>query len=377
MFLSKERTTLEKSFPGLDEALLEIPLMEMEIQSHSGNQGNQAIKLFRKFGGSGLLIPVKYGGMGVSPLQAIQIQRALGSRSPSLAVATTMHHYTVAIIQEMISDESGFALLEHVADQNLYFSSGFAEGRTGSNIFESRMQVKPASGGLIISGSKKPCTLSISMDFMTASVLLPKREGKPDEAALVVIPANSPGIERHSFWGTLALTGTESHEVRLNEVYVHKDYIYNMGDPSQLGQVVSQAFIWFELLVSAAYLGIASSLIERTLVNKKGVSSERVALATEVEGGMSALQGLACSMMNGEKGDSVVAQALFVRFLVQNIIERITTRAAEILGGMAFITSPEVAYLLASARALAFHPPSRLSVVSGLDNYLFGEPLQI
>jgi alkylation response protein AidB-like acyl-CoA dehydrogenase len=140
---------------------------------------------------------------------------------------------------------------------------------------------------------------------------------------------------------------------------------------------VSQAFIWFELLVSAAYLGIASSLIERTLVNKKGVSSERVALATEVEGGMSALQGLACSMMNGEKGDSVVAQALFVRFLVQNIIERITTRAAEILGGMAFITSPEVAYLLASARALAFHPPSRLSVVSGLDNYLFGEPLQI
>ena len=377
MFLSRERKTLEKFFPGLDEMLLDIPLMEMESQGKPGEQGNPAIKLFRQFNGPSLLIPARYGGMEVNPLQAIQIQRALGSRSPSLAVATTMHHFTVAMIQEMVSDESNFSLFKQVAEKKLYFSSGFAEGRTGSNIYESRMQVKPTSDGLIISGSKKPCTLSVSMDLMTASIMFPKREGKPDEAALVIIPADSPGIERYVFWGSLALTGTESHEVKLNEVYVPKEDIYNMGDPSQLDTVVSQSFIWFELLASAAYLGIASSLVERTLVASKGIPSERVNLAIEVEGAMSALEGLAYSIMNGERGDSVVAQALFVRYLVQNVIERVTTRAAELLGGMAFVKSPEVAYLLACTCALAFHPPSRLSVTSGLDNYLFGEPLLI
>ena len=374
MFLSKERETLEKFFPGLDEMLLDIPLMEMENQGKPGEQGNPAIKLFRQFNGPSLLISARYGGMEANPLQAIQIQRALGSRSPSLAVATTMHHLTAATIQMML-DKSNFSLLKQVTEKNLYFTSGFAEGRTGNNIYESHMQVKPASGGLIISGSKKPCTLSVSMDLMAASIMLPKREGKPDEAALAIIPADSLGIERHVFWGSFALTGTESHEVRLNEVYVPDEYIYNMGDPSELGTVVSQSFIWFEILASATYLGIASSLVERALVANKGIPSERVTLAIEIEGAMSALKGVACSIMNSERGD--FAQALFVRYLVQNVIERVTTRAAELLGGIAFVKSPEVAYLLASARALAFHPPSRLSVISGLDDYLLGESLVI
>lgn len=246
------------------------------------------------------------------------------------------------------------------------------------NIFESCMQVKPASGGLIINGSKKPCTLSTSMNLMTASIIRPSQEGKPNELALAVIPSDDPGIERCSFWESWTLMGTESHEVKLHDIYVPEEHIYSMGDPSQLNSVLVQTFIWFELLASAAYLGITSALVERTLIARKGVPTERVALVTEVEGAMSALEGLACSIMNGEKSDSTVAQALFVRYLVQSTIERVTARATEILGGIAFIKSPEVAYLLASARALAFHPPSRLSVAPSLDKYLLGEePLQI
>jgi alkylation response protein AidB-like acyl-CoA dehydrogenase len=372
MFLNRERTTLQKFFPGLDEDLQKLSLMEIECQ------GSPAIKLFREYGGSGLLIPVKYGGIGVALLEAIQIQRALGSRAPSLAVAVTMHHITTVMIQEMITDQSGFSLIERVAKQNLYFSSGFAEGRTESNILESCMQVKPTDGGLIISGSKKPCTLSTSMNLMTASVIRPNQKRKANELVLAVIPADHPGIERCSFWESWALIGTESHEVKLHNIYVPEEHIYSMGDPSQLNSVLVQTFTWFEILASAAYLGIASALVERTLIAKKGVPTERVTLVTEIEGAMSALEGLACSIMNGEKSDSTVAQALFVRYLVQSTIERVTARATEILGGIAFIKSPEVAYLLASACALAFHPPSRLSVTPALDRYLLGEePLQI
>ncbi len=377
MFLAKERAILEKFFPGLDEELVKIPLMERENHKNSSNQANPTIKLFGQFGGPRLLIPAQYGGMQVTPLHAIQIQRALGSRSPSLAVAATMHHFTVAIIQEMMPDSSDFDLFERVAKDNLYFSSGFAEGRTGSSIFKSHMQVKPVSGGLVISGSKKPCTLSMSMGLMTASVMLPTADGQADEIALVVIPADSPGIERRPFWKSLALTGTESHEVILNEVYVPEENIYSMGAPSKFDKVVARSFIWFELLACAAYLGVSSSLVERCFIANRGIPSERVALATELEGAMSALQGLACSITNDEKRDDLVAQAIFVRYFVQGVIERVAMSAAELLGGMAFVKSPEVAYLLASARALAFHPPSRLSAGLGLDKYLLGEPLHI
>ncbi|WDD30115.1 acyl-CoA/acyl-ACP dehydrogenase (plasmid) [Nostoc sp. UHCC 0926] len=378
MFLAKERATLAKFFPGLDEDLIKIPLMERENYNNSTHQANPTIRLFGEFGGPKLLIPAKYGGMQVTPLDALHIQRAIGSRSPSLAVAATMHHFTVAIIQEMMPpDDSGFDLFERVAKDNLFFSSGFAEGRTGSSIFQSHMQVKPVAGGLIISGSKKPCTLSMSMDLMTASVLLPALDGQGEEIALVVIPADSPGIERRPFWKSFALTGTESHEVVLNEVFVPEEYIYNMGSPNRFDKVVARSFIWFELLACAAYLGVSSALVERVFLTKRGIPSERVALATELESVMSALQGLACSIVGNEKHDDLVAQAVFVRLFVQNVIERVAMGAAELLGGMAFVESPEVAYLIASARALAFHPPSRLSAAAGLDKYLSGEPLQI
>jgi hypothetical protein len=62
---------------------------------------------------------------------------------------------------------------------------------------------------------------------------------------------------------------------------------------------------------------------------------------------------------------------------VQGAIERATARSVELLGGMAFINSPEVSYLYAAARGLAFHPPSRTSIATALDQHLYGEPLLI
>jgi hypothetical protein len=66
-----------------------------------------------------------------------------------------------------------------------------------------------------------------------------------------------------------------------------------------------------------------------------------------------------------------------VRYAVQGAIERVTFQAAELPGGIAFLTSNDVVWLLASARALAFHPPSRASIVMDLDGYLAGEPFAI
>jgi alkylation response protein AidB-like acyl-CoA dehydrogenase len=82
-------------------------------------------------------------------------------------------------------------------------------------------------------------------------------------------------------------------------------------------------------------------------------------------------------MQTGERGEAILVQSLLVRFSVQQAIERITARAAELLGGMAFIKSPDVGYLYAASRALAFHPPSRLSVAAAVDGYLHGQPMQV
>ncbi len=107
----------------------------------------------------------------------------------------------------------------------------------------------------------------------------------------------------------------------------------------------------------------------------RGTPVEQVALSIETEGAIAALEYMAREMMANDSGQDLLAKALLVRFAVQQAIEHVTAHAAELLGGMAFVGSPDVAYLLASARALAFYPPSRLSAAGGLDAYRSGKPL--
>lgn len=373
--LKQERATLAEFLPTLDEALAKTPLLEME------RPGNPAIRVFRELGGTGLLIPTKYAGLGATPLQAVRIQRAIASRAPSLAIATAMHHFSVATIVEMVGDDGGtgfeWMLLEGIARQKLYVASGFAEGQAGKSILSPYMEVKRTASGLIVNGSKKPCSLATSMDLLTASVFIPADSGKTSELAVIIVPADTPGIERRSFWTNWVLAGAESDEVVLRDVVVPDKLVSYLGDPDQLDSVQAKGFLWFELIITASYLGMATALVERTILGGKGTPAERALLGIEVEGAMAALEGVARSMMDGEYSNDVLARALFVRYAVQGAIERATARAVELLGGIAFITSSEISYLLAASRALAFHPPSRLSISPALDKYLAGGSLII
>ena len=75
-------------------------------------------------------------------------------------------------------------------------------------------------------------------------------------------------------------------------------------------------------------------------------------------------------------GDEL-AHALFVRYAVQRSIERATTLAVELLGGMAYVSSTEISYLYAAARCLAFHPPSRHGAAGAVGKYLAGDPFVV
>lgn len=379
--LKQERETLSKLLPSLDETLSGLALGVTE------KPGNPSISIFREMGGCGLLVPRDYGGLGATASEAVRAQCAIASRSPSLAIATTMHHFSVATVVEMVERKAGsgfeWMMLEAVARQNLYVASGFAEGRSGTSILASGMRVeKSGDGGLRINGSKKPCSLSQSMNLLTASLVIPGEGDQEPELAVAIIPSETPGIERRPFWTSEILAGAESDELVLNDVEVPAELVSYFGSPGQLNEIQNRGFVWFELLIAASYLGVAAALVERVIASGKGGASERALLAIEIRGALSALEGVAAGMPGGEAVGEVagdeLAHALLTRFAVQRAVERATTLAAELLGGMAYIGSPDASYLYAAARCLAFHPPSRHSASHTIDRYLQqGGPLVI
>ena len=374
--LGTERDTLERYLPGLDEYLSEIPLLELE------KPGNAALAKFRELGGPALLVPTEYEGKGASLLDAVRIQRAIGSRSPSLAVATTMHHFSVASLVELTAAGNGFewAMLMAIAENSWLLSSGFAEGKPGQHILTPTMRAVPADGGITVSGVKKPCSLTWSMNLMSASVAVadpdPNSTGT-DRLAVVLIPADSAGIERAPFWQTTALAGAESDQVALTDVFVPEALIFYPQDSESMDPIQARGFVWFELLVSASYLGAATNLAERAIARGRGSDEDRAGLAIELETMAAALEQVAAFAATADDNDALLARALYARFATERAIERIVMSATATLGGMAFIESPEIAYLLGATRALAFHPPSRAAAAGPIARYLAGGPLTL
>lgn len=372
--LERERAALEKHIPGLDDALADRPVLELE------EPGNAGLGLFQRAGGPGLIVPEELGGAGAGPLDAARVQRAIAARSPSLAVASTMHHFSLASLVELSAYSAGFEwmLLAGVAKEGRLVASGFAEGRPGQSILAPTMQAREVEGGFRLSGRKKPCSLSASMDLLTASVALPARSGEGTELAVAMIPAQEEGVERRPFWNSLVLRGAESDEVILNDVHVPDELVIRTeGSGEDLDDLQVKGFLWFELLITASYLGIASALAEGAIGNASADQSPRASLGIELEGAACALEGVARAMEAGDCGEDALASMLFARYSVQSAISRAVTTAVELLGGMSFIGSPTVAYLAAASRAIAFHPPTRGSMQGPLVELLEGKGLRM
>ncbi|URN13531.1 hypothetical protein LUW77_25075 [Streptomyces radiopugnans] len=124
--------------------------------------------------------------------------RAIGAAAPSLAVASTMHHFSVATIftlaESLRSSGVEWALLEGIATQNLLVSSGFAEGNPGQGILSPTVSGVRVDGGIVVNGSKLPCSMSRSMDLLSASIAVPREDGGQETVLMLLLKGDPGGV---------------------------------------------------------------------------------------------------------------------------------------------------------------------------------------
>lgn len=374
--LDEARNVCERYHPGMCAALADVPLAEREAP------GGPVLDMFRKFGGPGLMVPAEYGGAGAGALEAARVVRAMASYSPSLGAATTMHHYTTATLFALARragrlTDAQLDILAAIAPANLLLASGWAEGNPGANIVVPAATARPVDGGYLVNGGKKPCSLSRSMNVLTASAAVPV-EGTPT-LALLLIPADSPGITVEKFWLSNVLAGAESDEVRLTDVFVPADLVIRSAPdaPDRLDDLQTIGFAWFEMLATSVYVGATSALVEQALANGRGSVTDRAQAAIQLESAVALVENAARAIGDGLTGDAAVSAVLVARYAIQQALREAADLAAELLGGIAFIRSPDIAYLVAAVRALAYHPPSRTAMAEALVDYLTGRPLRL
>ncbi|MFI7134136.1 hypothetical protein ACIBQ1_51305 [Nonomuraea sp. NPDC050153] len=372
-FLERERATVAKLLPGLDESLRAAPLMELEGPDTPG------IQLFRDSGGSGLLVPSGFTrGLGATALDALRVQRALGSRTPSLAVATTWHHFWVATLVDLdIANNPSTITARKVAsaayDERLV-AFCLAEERPGAGMLSSSLTAMYTDDGWLINGVTRPCSLARSLDpscdWLAVMVTLPS-DGEYDGAAAMALV--SPDAEGLSVSGA----GAESEQATLDNVVVDWTDLMIDNHDVPVDIPLTAGFVWFQLLMTGSYLGAASALVERVLLNDQVPESERVRLLVEAELAMSAAEGVASRIDAGDPAESTLADALYVRYGVQDTLARIVPRAVDLLGHLGSTASDEVAHLATFTNGLAQQPPTQSQMAGPLAAYLAGGPLTL
>ncbi|MFF8606740.1 acyl-CoA dehydrogenase family protein [Streptomyces sp. NPDC015346] len=365
--MATERAALQRYLPGLRKELAGHDLLDLEARD-SG-----VIEMFKNSDAPALVVPEEWGGLGASALEAVRVQRAIGALSPSLGAATAMHHLSIATLIEhsATGTDDEKELLKAVVLARMLLASGFSEGNLGTSAasaFKPTVTARAVEGGFKVNGRKQPCSLSGSMDLLTAGVA----DEPTGRRGVIVIPAASEGITVEPFWETHVLAASQSDTVVLKDVFIPSDMLFwnDVDDPT--GQHEKTGYVWFGLLISATYLGAASLLLERMLANPKISPMLYADAACEIEMSMAALEAIARAFDEGDRSDELSARVLFVREGVRHGIKRAATTAVDALGGIAFIKSPEIAYLLAAVQAAGFHPPSRRATADTLHAYHAG-----
>jgi len=370
--LATECELLERHLPKFISAVSALSFEQRE------KKGSPLLAMFKAHGGIDLAIPSQHGGKGLSAAEMVRVQRAIGYLSPSLALATNMHQFSVATLVEMAKSSEGveWMMLQAVAEAKLYIASAFAEGRPGTSILQPFLEATPAGADFIINGTKKPCSLSASMDLITVSLEIPSDDGP--RLAVAMLPADTPGIEIRPFWNSPILGASESDEVVFNNVLVNEKLISYSGNSSELDQVQLSGFIWFELLLTASYLGAGSRMLAALISAERTSDVDLVYVSSKLECGGHMLQALAQQFdTNDTDQNDLLGHILLARYQIQEILELASCRSVEALGGMRFISDPEITYLLAATKALAFHPPSRTAMTPNLGNWIRGSELCI
>jgi alkylation response protein AidB-like acyl-CoA dehydrogenase len=368
--LTAERAVLDRVLPGFDEWLAKLGTAEAE------NPDSHVIDEFRKAGGGNAMIPACFGGHGLSCYEGARFQRAIGSRAPALAVASTMHHYKVAWLAQVLEDDSADVLIDIAAKRHLVASCG-AEGRSGKQLFAPGIQVAAAEGGLRISGTKRPCSLVRSMGLLTLLAPGPEDSRYPGQLLIVMIPATTPGLTWEPFWGNRALRAAQTDAILLRDVYVEDRRIVVLGDPEGSTERLNSLMLLFLPLITAAYLGIATGQVERLFTEGRGAAADRVAALGPLETAAAAVEALARDVDGGPHDQALLGRMLLVRYTAQRAIAEATDRVLELLGGMNFVTGGDGVDLLAASRALAFHPPAESAMRERMDAWLGGGDLTL
>lgn len=250
--LSFYQTSEQKKYiEELGIAIKNFAAREAELDE-TGDFPFENIKELKNFGYTTLTLPKQYGGKGGSLYDFLLGQERIAMESGATALSIGWHlgslleinskqSWDKEVLEEFYKEVANGALTNRAA----------TEPKTGSPTRGGRPETIAVKeeGGWRINGRKSFTTLSPILDLYLVSGWVPETEN----IGWFMIHRDTAGVRIEETWNMIAMQGTGSHDLVLEDVWIdNKYYIEKMRAPAKTGAP------WL-LHIPACYIGIAVS----------------------------------------------------------------------------------------------------------------------
>ncbi len=398
--------------------LLRKPLSEREVRllerarKHAANFATRAdghdkdntfpfenYEEMKESGYAHMTLPERLGGEDVNLLELCACQEQLAQGCAGTTIGVNMHIFGVGA---MLKDAEAATperqaqvemLLTMMSQTKSIMSGSFSETGQAGAYFLPATKATRADGGWKINGMK-----SYNSNFPAAEMVgaLVHLVGHPDGEnliAMVGMPKATPGVTGlgAESWDVMGVRASGSYDVTFEDAFVPDALMPPAADANEALFAGMSAFLaWFNLTVSATYLGVAQAATdwsikymkdrqpptaERPLSHMAGLQYQLAEMVAVNEASRALIRTSAEDWMAAPwSAEETSNKGGICKYITTNNHVRVLNLAMDIAGGPGLYRKFGLERLYRDARAGKAHPPSDMTALESIAKQTLGIP---
>jgi len=227
--------------------------------------GELPADLLRKLGAMGILcaeVPSKFGGLGASSLRNGELTAHTGALCSSLRSVMTSQGIAATAVRRFGDRAQRQRYLAELTGGRLA-AVGFSEPGAGSDLAAMTTRVRPDGDGVVVTGEKRWVTGARYADLL----LILGRHG--DDAAAVVVPADTPGVRVEPVPAPMGCRAAGHARVVLDDVRLPVNSVLG-GGRQPLSLLFTTALSYGRMSIAWGCAGIVRACLRAAATHARG-----------------------------------------------------------------------------------------------------------
>jgi alkylation response protein AidB-like acyl-CoA dehydrogenase len=329
-------------------------LMPRDIEwDHTETSCCTQLEQLAEMGLLGLRVPEEFGGLDIPTVCYAHIIRELAYASPSVSVTIAVHSMVCEVVNQFARADVKGEFLTQLAQVGNLSAFAISEADAGSDPGSAKTRAERVDGGYRLNGTKMWVTNGITGRWFAVLV-----RTRPDELSMVLLDAQSEGVERNKIPGKMGIRASETAEMSLDNVFVPEQNL--LGEPGWGLRIALTALDGGRIGIAAQALGIACACIDLMVAYAKQRVQFKRPLAkfqaiqwmiADSQAEMMASQQLIDqAAWLKQEGRPYTREASMAKLYAAEAANRIAYRAVQVYGGYGYVNEFRVEQLYRDAR---------------------------